>query len=76
MSISETHIAQILREYDSMRSAAEAQALQRRQQLYRHIPRIKAIDRELEAFGLRAVQTYLRTGTDKALVISELKQQN
>lgn len=59
-----------------MRSAAEAQALQRRQQLYRHIPRIKAIDRELEAFGLRAVQTYLRTGTDKALVISELKQQN
>ncbi len=76
MSISEVHIAQLLRDYESLRSAAESQALQRKQQLYRHIPRIQSIDQELEAFGLRAVQTYLRTGADKTRLLSELKQQN
>lgn len=76
MSVSDTHIKQILREYDERRSAAEANALERKRLVYARLPRVQAIDRELEAFGLRAVQTYLKTGRDKALVLASLKQQN
>ncbi len=76
MSVSDTRIAQLLREYDETRSAAEAAARDRKQLIYTRIPRIMEIDQELDAFGLRAVQTYLRSGKNKDLVLSSLKQTN
>lgn len=76
MSVSEARITQILREYDTVRTAAKARALERKRQLYLRLPRIEAIDRDLEAFGVHAISTYLRCGGDKAAVLSQLKQHN
>ena len=76
MSISDTRISNLLREYDESRSAAEAAARDRKQSIYNRIPRIQEIDEELDAFGLRAVQSYLRSGKNKDLVLSTLKQNN
>ena len=61
MSVSDTRIIQLLREYDAARSAAESAARDRKQLIYTRIPRIMEIDQELDSFGLRAVQTYLRS---------------
>ncbi len=76
MSISDTRISNLLREYEEIRSAAEAAARDRKQMIYTRIPRIQEIDQELDSFGLRAVQTYLRSGQNKELVLSTLKQNN
>lgn len=76
MSVSDTRIAQILREYDELRTNAEAQARARKEAIYARLPRIRAIDQELDSFGLRAVQTYLKTGKDKNLILHTLKSQN
>ena len=76
MSVSDTRISQLLREYDEVRSAAEASARDRKQLIYARIPRIMEIDQELDAFGLRAVQTYLRSGKNKDLVLNSLKETN
>ncbi len=76
MSVSDSRISQILREYDEIRSAAETAARDRKQLIYARIPRIMEIDQELDAFGLRAVQTYLRSGKNKDIVLHTLKQNN
>lgn len=76
MSVSDTRISQLLREYDEVRSAAEASARDRKQLIYARIPRIMEIDQELDAFGLRAVQTYLRSGKNKDLVLNSLRETN
>ncbi len=76
MSVSDTRISQILRDYDEARSAAETAARDRKQLIYARIPRIMEIDQELDAFGLRAVQTYLRSGKNKNIVLHTLKQNN
>ena len=76
MSVSDVRISQLLREYDEIRSAAEAAARVRKQLVYKRIPRILEIDQELDSFGLRAVQTYLRSGKNKEAVLSSLKQNN
>lgn len=76
MSVSDTRITQLLREYEAVRSAAESAARDRKQLIYSRIPRIMEIDQELDSFGLRAVQTYLRSGKNKELVISSLKEVN
>lgn len=76
MSVSDVRISQLLREYDEARTTAEALARDRKQLIYERLPRIQAIDQELESLGLRAVQTYLKTGKNKELVLSSLKQNN
>ena len=76
MSLSDVRISQILREYDELRTTAQARANGRKQLVYSRLPRLQAIDQELEATGLRAVQAYLRTGQNKERVLSELKQSN
>lgn len=76
MSVSEARISQILREYDEARTAAQARAHDRQQQIYRQFPRIRLIDQQLESLGLRAVQSYLRFGKDKEQVLAQLKTDN
>ncbi len=76
MSVSDARISRLLRKYDETRSSAEAAARERKQLIYARIPRIMEIDQELDALGLRAVQTYLRSGKNKDLVLSTLKQNN
>ena len=76
MSVSDTRIIQLLREYDAARSAAESAARDRKQLIYTRIPRIMEIDQELDSFGLRAVQTYLRSKKNKELVLRSLKESN
>ena len=76
MSVSDTRITQLLREYDAARSAAESAARDRKQLIYTRIPRIMEIDQELDSFGLRAVQTYLRSKKNKELVLRSLKESN
>ena len=44
MSVSDTRITQLLREYEEVRSAAESAARDRKQLIYSHIPRIMEID--------------------------------
>lgn len=76
MSVSDTRITQLLREYEEVRSAAESAARDRKQLIYSRIPRIMEIDQELDSFGLRAVKTYLRSGKNKELVLTSLKEVN
>lgn len=76
MPVSDTLITQILREYDEKRLTAQAQARDRKAQVYARLPRLQAIDQELESFGLHAVRTYLQNGKNKELVLSSLKQHN
>ncbi len=76
MSVSDNRISVLLREYDEIRSAADAAARDRKQLIYNCIPRIHEIDQELDSFGLRAVQTYLRSGKNKEQVLHTLKQNN
>ena len=76
MSVSDVRISQLLREYDAARLAAESAARERKQLIYARIPRIYEIDQELDSFGLRAVQTYLRSGKQKETVLSSLKETN
>lgn len=76
MSISDAFMSQLLREYDQRRFAAEAAARDRKQLIYTRIPRIQAIDQEIDSFGLRATKTYLQTGKNKALVLASLKETN
>ena len=67
----------ILHEYEEKRRQALSGAAFRRLELYRRVPRIEEIDRELESTGISAVRTYLQNpGRDKAELVSELKEHN
>lgn len=71
MPISDSDFKQILAGYDARRKQASYDQDLRIQTIYRELPGIQAIDREIENFGLTAMQRYLASpGDPKALVSS------
>lgn len=76
MAISELILRPILQEYEARRDRESAERERRRQEVYRAAPRIEAIDRELESFGLSALRTALRSGEDRTRLLQELRRHN
>ncbi len=73
MSTSESDFKRILDEYEALRTRAAYDQNERVQKVYEAVPEIQSIDREIESFGLTAMQRYLRTHTDPHTLIREIR---
>lgn len=76
MAYEKTILSAVLRQLEASRSEHEAQAERRRTELYTRIPRLRAIDRELQATCANAVRAALDTGIDPEHAISQLRDRN
>ncbi len=77
MPVPDSLIRTLLSEYEQRRTVAQQQAQDRKTALYRRIPRLQAIEEELEAIGLRAVRRYLQSSSmSKEQIMTSLKQDN
>ena len=74
MPISESDFKQILAGYDARRKQASYDQDLRIQNIYRNIPEIQAIDREIENFGLTAMQRYLASPGDPKTLVQNIRQ--
>ena len=76
-AVPDSLIRTLLSEYEQRRTVAQQQAQDRKTALYRRIPRLQAIEEELEAIGLRAVRRYLQSSSmSKEQIMTSLKQDN
>lgn len=73
MPITEYDFKQILAEYDVRRKQASYDQDLRIQQIYHTLPEIRAIDREIEGFGLKAMQQYLSTRSDPQSLVNTIR---
>ena len=67
---------EILREYESLRSAARQKLEARRLKVYGDVPRIEEIDRELQLSGIRLSKLALSADPNMPSLISELKEKS
>ncbi len=76
MSIPESILRPIMLGYEEKRRQAENLRQRRMEEVYARIPRIQAIDGELESFGLRALQEAIRAGGDRQALLERLRSHN
>jgi DNA replication protein DnaC len=76
MPISESILRPILQSYEERRSDAQRRQRQCQEEVYAALPRIRAIDEELESFGLHALRTAVRVGKDRQALLQSLRQHN
>lgn len=76
MAISESILRPIFQGYEERRLQAERQQQECIRQVYAAIPRIQAIDRELESFGLQALRTAVQAGGDRQTLLQTLRHHN
>ncbi len=75
MGYNKENFKRIRTEYETKARRAEAEADARRAELYLAIPSLKAMDERLAAFGLRILETALKSG-DTAGDIARLREEN
>ena len=73
MPISDTKLQEILQQYDIRRTQAEQRKDQCVQEVYQRLPQVRAIDTEMESFGLNAMRSYLIHGHDPVQAIAALR---
>lgn len=76
MAYEKTILSAVLRQIEAARSEHEAEAEQRRTDLYARIPRLRAIDRELQGTCASAVRIALDAGADPEQAIAQLRDCN
>ena len=74
MPLSDATLQTILHDYETRRAAAENARDRRIAEIYRQVPEIRAIDDEIESFGLNAMKGYLQNGRDAARAITSLRE--
>jgi DNA replication protein DnaC len=76
MAYDKTILSAVLRQLEVTRSEHQADADARRWQLYERIPRLRAIDRELQSTSARAIRIALDSGGDPEDAIGQLRDRN
>ncbi len=73
MPLSENDLQTILQDYDRRRRSAEASRDDLVASIYRSVPEIRAIDDEIESFGMNAMKNYLQNGHDSRKALADLR---
>ena len=73
MSLSEQDYRNILQKYEEKRSRAIQQRDLRMQEVYERIPEISRIDRQIESFGIRSMQAYLKSHEDPVQLLKKVR---
>lgn len=68
------YIKEILREYDRLRQRSEDIKKQRRQEVYRRIPRIKEIDEEVARLGLELTKSIIESPGDSQQLMERIAE--
>ena len=73
MPVSDQDFKKILLEYDERRAQAAAEQRAHVEEVHRRLPQVRAIDAELESFGIRAMKEYLQTRQDPRRLIDGVR---
>ena len=65
---------QVLRYYDALKTQAQAQLRQKKEELYARCPRIRDIDSEISLLGISAAKWAVESGESSAARLIELKE--
>ena len=76
MAYDKTILSAVLRQLEVTRSAHQADADARRWELYDKIPRLRAIDRELQGTSARVIRVALDSGENPENAINRLRDRN
>ncbi len=76
MAYDKVILSAVLRQLEQKRSEHQAEADMRRNQLYLDIPRLRAIDRELQGTAAHAVRIALDSGRDPEQALNDLRDRN
>jgi DNA replication protein DnaC len=71
----EPFIEDILKEYEQKRDAAEKYKIKRTQEVYNKIPRIEAIDKEMQKIGLSLTRAVIHQPENAEKILNHLKSQ-
>ena len=75
MPVSDLDLNSILSSYDALRMKNRAERDQRIQEVYQAVPDIYELDQQIESFGIRAMQRYLRTKEKPEELMTSVKKE-
>lgn len=70
------HLDIILKDYEKNRLKAEYEAQDKKDEIYKKIPRIKQIDEELSSLGIQITKAIIKKDKDISILIDSLKQKS